>query len=493
MSLDPSTSLSSQVPVQTSLTSDMMLGLKPSAPKSRSYRVNLPPSNKAVFTALDQMIFDVPTGRPGTWLDQSQSYLRFSVQFSSTAAANATYGGTGIYLDNTAYSFFQRMDIYHSSNLLESINEYGQLCNYVLDQQLSMSDKAALSPMIGSNPVNLFVNAVNPPALNSNVTPILEAGNRSGLAVGSVAGAYTGIPYTFTLPVMSGVIGVNASKMIPLKDLSSTLNVQFWLSNNDDAIYYGTAGAGATWQIVNAELCCQFVEINDDHFNSSSGTQYISTQSYRHVSSYLPAATSGQIDVLVGLRCSSLNQLIARFRPHSAAVQGVNATAAYRKSSSVSPNLSSYYWKVGTEMIPRKPVYLLNGSFCGTGAEGFAEISKSWHALGSMVCNGSITHTMYNVSRDAISGFAAMYGPTAKNATAVPDTAYNAFSLATELSVFSNKQDTILSGISTLNAPLYLTLVINNGATAASNFVVDIFGGLDMILVIENGIMSSKY
>ena len=31
------------VPIHTALTSDMMLGLKPSAPKSRSYRISIAP------------------------------------------------------------------------------------------------------------------------------------------------------------------------------------------------------------------------------------------------------------------------------------------------------------------------------------------------------------------------------------------------------------------------------------------------------------------
>jgi len=109
-----------QIPIGQALTSDMLLGLKPSAPKSRSYRINVAPLNKSIFTPLDQIIIELPTGRKGTWLDQSQSYLKFSVEFASTAATNALPGGTGIYLDNSAYSFLQRLDIYNSSNLIET-------------------------------------------------------------------------------------------------------------------------------------------------------------------------------------------------------------------------------------------------------------------------------------------------------------------------------------------------------------------------------------
>ena len=110
---DPS---SINLPIGQALTSDMLYGLKPSAPKSRFYRINVSPLNKSTFVALDQVIIELPTGRKNTWLDQSQSYLKFSVQCTSTAAANE--GGSGIYLEITAYSFIQRLDIYNSSNLI---------------------------------------------------------------------------------------------------------------------------------------------------------------------------------------------------------------------------------------------------------------------------------------------------------------------------------------------------------------------------------------
>eukprot|EP01041_Mallomonas_annulata_P015937 gene15937-33554_t len=173
-----------QIPIGTALTSDMLLGLKPSAPKSRSYRINIAPLNKSVFSPSDQIIIELPTGRKGTWLDQSQSYLKFSVQFASTAATVAAP---------------------------ETQNEYGQLCNFLLDTSLAQSDKAGLSGMIGSNPYNTMVNG-GAFVANGIMQNTQVAGDRSGLAVASVttaAGLNAAIPYTFCLPLLSGVVGVN--------------------------------------------------------------------------------------------------------------------------------------------------------------------------------------------------------------------------------------------------------------------------------------------
>jgi len=499
-----------QIPIGQALTSDMLLGLKPSAPKSRSYRINVAPLNKSTFTPLDQIIIELTTGRKGTWLDQSQSYLKFSVEFTSTNVVNATPGGTGIYLDNSAYSFFQRLDIYNSSNLIETQNEYGQLCNFMIDTSLTQSDKAGLSTILGTNafttsfytaPAAFAAKAVN------NLSNSQVAGDRSGLAVASVAvaaGIGTGIPYTFSLPLLSGVVGVNASKMIPVGKLNAPIRLEMFLSANDDAIYYETFAAGAIWQIINVEFCACYVELQDDmlDFQTEPGVpNYISTTTYRQASTYLPSATSGEFTTLVPFRCASLTALYARFRNQTNAVQGANASAAYRKSSSINPNLSSYYFRIGSSIYPNKPIYLINGTLVGNGAEGYAELLKSFHALSSSIGNTALVSPQYNVCAGTaagagIQGWALANAPGAKN-TGTIDTHYNAFATGLECKSFSNRNDTILSGISTLNSQIYFTGTIKSGSTAGGNlnynYTVDFFSQMDMILVIVDGIMSAKF
>jgi hypothetical protein len=490
-----------QIPVGQALTSDMLLGLKPSAPKSRSYRLNVAPLNKAVFAPGDQIIIELPTGRKGTWLDQSQSYLKFSVQVSSTAAANALAIGSGVYVENTAYSFIQRLDVYNSSNLLETINEYGQLCNFLVDTSLTQSDKAGLSGMIGCNPNTVAINTGVGYVQNASTTEIVRAGDRSGMPLASVqtaAGIGNAIPYTFTLPLLSGIIGINASKMLPIGKLNAPIRCEFYLASNDDAIYYGTAGAGAVWQVLNVEFCACYVELQDDNFDmpmQQGVPQFISTNTYRQASTYLPAATSGEFTTLVPFRCASLTALYARFRNQATSVQGANATAAYRKSCSINPNLSNFYFRIGSSIYPNKPIYLINGSLVGTGSEGYAELIKSFHALSSSIGNTAITVPQYNVCATAVQGWSAAFAPG--NRATTQDTHNNGFCVGLECQSFSNRNDTILSGISTLNSQIFFTGVINTGATAGGgnnfNYTVDFFSQMVMILVIIDGVMSAKF
>ena len=494
------------LPIHTALTSDMMIGLKPSAPKSRSYRLSVAPVNKSTFLPTDQMIFECPTGRRGTWLDQSQSYLKFSVQCQSVTAAGtySTKGNEGIFVDNTAYSFIQRLDVYNSSNLLETINEYGQLANLLIDTSLTQSDKAGLSAMIGTNP-NSYVSTSGANATTAGVqfASTATAGDRLGASLTSVKqtdGAIsTAIPYTFCLPILSGVVGVNASKMLPVGKLSTPIRLEFYLAANDDAIYYGALVGATIWQIVNVELCLCYVEILDDQFdNFSNEIEYISTSTYRQSSSTLPASTSGDYTVLLPFRAASITALYGRFRPFGSAAQGVNATAAYRKGSSCNPSMSSYYFRVGSSVYPNKPVYLIFNQ-SGTGSEGYAELLKSFHALSSSIGNSAITYSQYNVASNALGGYTAVLTTGNRTSQASSNMSNYAFAIGLECQSFSNRNDTILSGISTLNSQIYFTGNIYTGLTAGDgtlnlNFTCDFFSAMDMILVIDqNGVMSAKF
>ena len=489
-----------QIPLHTAVTSDMQLGLKASAPRSRSYRLSVPPINKSLFSPGDQAIWEIPTSRKGTHLDQSQSYIKFSVQCASTTACSQL--GSGIYVDNSAYSFIQKLDIYHSSNLLESINEWGQLANFLIDTSLTQSDKAGLSALIGTN-----YNSTSMPigvtyAQNAVNIPVQVPGDRSGMSLTSVAtasGISTATPFTFTLPILSGVIGVNASKMLPLGNLASPIRCEFTWANNDDAIYYGSSGAGATWQIVNAELDLCFVEITDpvfEHLSQPGVPEYISTTSYRQTSSNLPSATSGEYTTLLPFRFSSLTALYARFRNNVSAVQGANATACYRKGSSINPNFGFYNFRVGSSVYPNKPVYLSNGSLVGSYNEGYAELLKSFHALSASTGNSALLYNNYNVGATITQGVYGAYLPVNKTTGAV-DTHNNAFSIGLELQSFSNRNDVILSGLSTMNSQVFFSGTVISGQTCGGtnnyNYTADFFAQFDMILCIQDGIMSAKF
>jgi len=489
-----------QIPdIHVSLTSDMMLGLKPSAPSSRAYRVNIAPNNKQLFTPSDMITIDIPTSRPNTWYDPSQSYLKFSVQLqSANATAITNLGADGIFVDNTAYSFFQRLDVYNGSNQLETITQYGGLANTLLDISLTQSDKASLSSLFGCNPYTVSSGLGVAPVANTGISTVQTAGDRSGLTLSSAAAIANGVAYTFCLPLLSGVIGANASKMIPIGDLRAPITIQLYTSANDDAICYGIASGATIWQIINVEYIATFVEIQDSAYQTHLQPEipyYISTKSWRESGMTIPANTTGEFTNILAFRMASICNILGRFRNNSATAQAA-AGGVYRTSSSINPNLSYYYFKVGSQTIPNKPVYLVNGAggvLVGTGNEGFAELLKSMHALTSTYGNSAITYNQYNVAQAAQGNFIAAYAAGALKNHGL-DTSNNAFCIGQELESFAKRSDTILSGMSTLNTNLFFTAgVVNGQNTGGANIVAEFYAQYDLILVIQEGYITSKY
>jgi len=80
------------------------------------------------------------------------------------------------------------------------------------------------------------------PAFTPVSAEVQRAGDRSGMSLAAVVapvGNYPqAIPYTFCLPLLSGVVGINAP-----------IRCEFYLSTNDDAVYYRVSGAAFYWRI----------------------------------------------------------------------------------------------------------------------------------------------------------------------------------------------------------------------------------------------------
>ena len=256
------------------------------------------------------------------------------------------------------------------------------------------------------------------------------------------------------------------------------------------------AGVGCLWQIVNVEFIATFVEIQDDNFGQHidpSIPQYISTRSWRESSFSIPNNTSSENTALLSFRMASITNILGRFRNQAGAIQGATNTASYRLSSSINPNIGYYYFKLGSQIIPNKQIQLYNnGTLVGSGAEAFAELQKSFHALDTMHGNSAVTCAQYNViSANAQANWAVAYGPGLKS-HGVVDTSNNAFCIGQEFESFVHKSDTILSGISSLNTNLFFTYGIIAGAVSPA-IVAEFYCQFDMILAIQDGYLTARY
>ena len=152
-------------------------------------------------------------------------------------------------------------------------------------------------------------------------------------------------------------------------------------------------------------------------------------------------------------------------------------------------------------MYPNKPVYLQNTQ-TGTGAEAFAKLLKSFHALSATIGNTTLGNQQYSIitQNAAISGWQPMslFG----DPKLVLTSHNNAFAIGLELQSFANRSDTILSGISTLNSQVYFTANViaglrtgGDGGPGGNGYpaTADFFSNMDCILVIQDGVLSAKF
>ena len=121
------TDTSSFLPNSIGISSDCLYNLKPSAVASRQYRCSVPTSNKSNFNPGDVAIAYIPARR-NCVLDCANSYIRYTVKNLDPS--------NKIIFDNNGASVLNRLDVFHGSNLLETVQQYNVLYSYLVDFQL---------------------------------------------------------------------------------------------------------------------------------------------------------------------------------------------------------------------------------------------------------------------------------------------------------------------------------------------------------------------
>lgn len=320
------------LPNTTAVPQDCLYTLKPSSVRARSYRASIPTSNKSVFAPSDQAILYIPGGRKGTYLDPNQSYLKMTV-------LNNDSSGNYFNFDNVGSSIINRVDTFHSGNLIDSLQQYNALMSYVVDAQLNQSEKFGLSNIYGT----------------SSSTSLLNS--RAGLVV------YPGQRVTICIPLL-GAFGLGADKLIPIGQLYDDVRIEISTASIVEGVVWSVTPLNLInpFSVIDMQLELQIIELSDEgqHMVESitpfSSPVYMHANSWRHYVSNLPAGTGGAYSALVLARFASLKSLVVLPRRSTE----INLATAYSTSSRFNPCISSYWFRVGAYMIPQRAVTLLS-------------------------------------------------------------------------------------------------------------------------------------
>jgi hypothetical protein len=481
------TDSSTLIPNAMGIPAECKYDLKHSAVRSRSYRSSVVPTNKSVFNPSDTAICYVSGGRRNTFLDQSQSYVRFTIKNNDTTASTSTGSQALFNIDNNASCVINRLDIFHASNLIETVQNYNQLMTIFMDTNMNSAQRTGLSAAYGT----------------------ATDGTRQGLPLyGTVwnttttaASNTSAQQQTFCMPIISGTIGLGSESYLPLGKLNDDIRCEFTFETANAGVVYNSSTYTSAWTIVDFQLELCIVELSDegqamvDSYTSPEMPIYIHGNSWRSFTSNLPSGTSGGVSYLVPARFGSLKTIYVCCR-RARETSGTTQATSYTISSRINPNFASYWWRVGSALLPAKYV-VLEGNSTGGYGEGFMELQKTFHSVSSPENASILPASIYNVGDAATTSFSALLTvptlyTTGVSAPSTDSASYkNGFLIGQELESFALRSDVLLSGYNTLSQQVFFEAQINTTTLAA--YTLNFFAGFDQILCIENGIMSVRF
>ena len=353
------------LPSAVGLPAEMQLGtLDYSLPSdAKSFSVRVQPSNLSQIVSASQaltasttfdnisfpsqsVIFDIPAGmNPSTFLDHRQTTISFRATTTSAAGSSSAVM-TSAFLRSGAYSFFDRMYIVaQNGNIIEDINEFAIVNDTLIALQMSNSVRDGVANQFG------FLSST---AIDNQGHAIGILNNRT------LATTAESEVHSYSVPLLSGICGVLADKMLNIGRTSRLQVVLVTTNQLPYTIITSTATTAGSFSVTLSDfsLGLEYIDVGLNALQMldqtlADGKAYIHGTSYRTATATIPAGTSGAQSLLVGVRASSVKSLFARFFDGGAAstTNSVNG-----KFDSKNPSINSLNWSIGGIKFPQSSV-----------------------------------------------------------------------------------------------------------------------------------------
>ena len=476
------------------LPKNLKYGSKVESANCKSFRTNIQPQNGTGNYGLgDTITFNIPTRR-NLVMVPSESYLKFTITVTNAS------GNTNYYRWDScgAHGLISQLKTSHGSNQLENINIYGQLAKLMFDLQVNTpsssgkfnilagtrGDSMVSSQTIAGDADDVNGIAITPGAatgaqlasvLNSVLTTSVISTN-SGDYFGTVANNATSTSQTYCLNLISMCGSLCQNQYLPLFAMDSApLRLDITLVDALTKAFSCVSSAGALSNIAvsNVEYVANMIELSDEAMmtivNSLQGEplQFVVPSWSNYQSTFASGQT--QINVPIPAKYSSVKSLFSCFRDKY-------NTVLFMPYSSVTAGLSSYQYRIGSNLAPLKAP--------ASTSEYFAEVLK---AIGSMSDNyhsPAIDKISYNLG-------ASTTEVTITNNLSYPhsiqrgNTTSGSFCVGLDLESFSNAdKSSIFSGYNTNTDDIFLTL--NYGTATPDQLRIDSYALFDQVLVCAN-------
>lgn len=438
---------------------------------ARSYTSNIMPQQAGGYTAGTTINIHIPCTN-NTVLAGTESMLKFTLTVNNGGAVStsARFGAAG------AHGVIQRLRLWHGSNLIEDLDNYGNLVARMMAMQQS-GDSA-------SGKMNILCGTSSSYYAGTSVRKMVAGERLNGAAdwpiyaVGPpVAGSYT---QTFCLNLMS-IVGSLSSKYIPLYAMSQSgiplrLEIQLVSATN---LFVNSVVALGAFSLTNVEYIAQYIELGADAMNtvtSFSGPQtQFSVTGYRNFAfvSTLSGAAATQVNFAVPAKFASLKSLFLTTRSRHM------GAATFHAMGSNLFSLESYNVRIGSRVVPAQAPRSV--------VEFFVEALK---ALGSPAdlnqccwCDRDVYAQSIPVANIEVANLASVTGVEGQFLVGLDCESYSGAS-----------SDAIYQGLNTSTEDVYWILNYP-AAPGAADIVVryDTYAMFDALIVIQDGLMMAQY
>lgn len=453
-------------------------GSKVDSAPARSYKTNVQPQNGiGPYGAGSVIYLNIPT-RSNLFMASTENYFRFDFTCKNTsgAAATARWDSCG------AHGLIQRIRVFHGSNLLEDIDNYGLLAKMLFDTQVHTdSTYGKMNILAGTrNDLNVSIPALaiavpgTSNATTANYASATQA--NSGELIGSLANNASSTKRTYCLNLISIIGSLCSDKYFPLFACTSApLRVEIWLVDSINKCM-NINGAGE-FTLNNVEFVANTIEVSDDVMgivsNSLQGQplQFVvpSYRNYGWSGNSLTNGTTTQINMPIPAKFSSIKSLFVCMRDN-----GLGGNNFYPFSCVSMGTFIDYYFRVGSLIMPPKYPY--------STTEAFAELMKAIGSISDLNHTPSIELLSYTTS----------LSPSDSDAMGKAGNNSGSFYIGLDLEnyVGANK-DSIFAGYNTNTDDIYFVYDITPGANINPRF--DSYALFDNLLVFENGTSYAKF
>ena len=411
--------------------------------------------------------FTIPSGMSkSTFLDCANTTLSFTLTYTITTAAAATGAITQI-LTGSAASWFDSLVLYSNNTPIETVNSYGLLNNFLLNNTVSPSER------FGGSSVSMGV----------------DTNSANGLDLAMLS---TGtFRYNFCIPLLS-VIGVNSDKWFPVGSVNN-LQLQMTTASIVPVLFNCTTGTtGITnpvfsggYNLSEFSLNMKYIDLGDVAGNLlqqtlQDGKWFMKSTTYTNSNVTIPSGSSGSQQLLLQIRNTSVKSIIHQFGQAFA-----SATTPNGYYDAINPALIGRQLQIGGDFFPNQVI-----NDCARPAFGYTYLLQALganlgKAAGTVVNRYNYNSVIPSLPVGSDSTMCTMANGLRTNAgsnntellvAAWPSMAYYGYDLEKSAGV-------LLQGYNTRASPGFLNLTL--GVASTSTLLCSSWGMSDVILQID--------